>query len=89
LDIPDDELLTQIDSRLLAIFEVAFGSRLNADVQAQNIATFSQAACESYVAISHRRLFIKALVTEWYRQKEEGEQVVSVEYAAAAIRGQS
>ncbi|HKC74562.1 MAG TPA: BREX system ATP-binding domain-containing protein, partial [Chloroflexota bacterium] len=37
LDIPDEELLTQIGSRLLAIFEVAFGIRLNADVQAQNI----------------------------------------------------
>ena len=89
LDIPDDELLTQIGSRLLAIFEVAFGTRLNADVQAHNIATFSQAARESYLAISHRRLFIKALVTEWYRQKEDGEQAVSGEYAAAAIRGQS
>ncbi len=89
LDIPDEELLTQIGSRLLAIFEVAFGARLNADVQAQNIATFSQAARESYLAISHRRLFIKALVTEWYRQKEEGEQAVTAEYAGAAIRGQS
>ena len=28
----------------------------------------------SYLAISHRRLFIKALVTEWFRQKEEGER---------------
>jgi hypothetical protein len=28
-------------------------------------------------------------VTEWYRQKEDGERVVDAEYAAAAIRGQS
>ena len=61
----------------------------NAGNDAGGIATFSQAARESYLAISHRRLFIKALVTEWYRQKEEGEQAVSGEYAAAAIRGQS
>mgnify|MGYP001317731466 CR=1 FL=1 len=25
---------------------------------------------------------------EWYRQKEEGEQVITPEYAKAAIRGQ-
>ena len=57
--------------------------------QAANIAVLSDAARNSYLAISHRRLFIKALVTEWYRQKEEGERVVDGEYAAAAIRGQS
>jgi bacteriophage exclusion system BrxC/D-like protein len=89
LDVPDAELLTEIANRLLAIFEVAYGAKLDAAIQAQNIATLSQAARESYLAISHRRLFIKALVTEWYRQKEEGEHALSPDYAAAAIRGQS
>ena len=89
LDVPDAELLTQIGYRLLPIFEVAYAFRLNPEVQAANIATFSEAARSSYLAISHRRLFIKALVTEWFRQKEEGEQAVSSEYAAAAICGQS
>jgi hypothetical protein len=89
LDVPDDQLLTEIAHRLLAIFEVAYGTKLNAELQAQNIAILSQAARESYLAISHRRLFIKALVTEWYRQKEEGERPLTLEYAAAAIRGQS
>lgn len=89
LDIPDDELLTQIGYRLLAIFEVAYGVKLNAEVQAHNIAVLSQAARDSYLAISHRRLFVKALVTTWYRQKEEGEQSVGSDAAAAAIRGQS
>lgn len=89
LDIPDEELLIQVGYRLLAIFEVAFGVKLDAEVQARNIATLSQAARESYLAISHRRLFVKALVTEWYRQKEEGQHDLSGEYATAAIRGQS
>jgi hypothetical protein len=89
LDIPDEQLLTQIGYRLLPIFETAFGTKLNPEIQAANIAIFSDAARNSYLAISHRRLFIKALVTEWYRQKEEGERVVDAEYAAAAIRGQS
>lgn len=89
LDIPDEELLTQIGYRLLPIFETAYSIKLDAATQSENIAAFSDAARNSYLAISHRRLFIKALVTEWYRQKEDGEQVVSADYATAAIRGQS
>ncbi len=89
LDIPDSELLTEIGYRLQTIFEIAYNYKLNADIQAQNIQILSQVARESYLAISHRRLFIKTLVTEWYRQKEEGEQVINPEYAQASIRGQS
>lgn len=89
LDVPDVELLNQIGSRLLPIFELAYDTRLNHEIQAQNIAALSEAARTSYLAISHRRLFIKALVTEWYRQKVEGEQVLNAEYASALIRGQS
>jgi P-loop Domain of unknown function (DUF2791) len=88
LDMPDEELLTEIGNRLLPIFQVAFDIHLDADIQAQNIWQFSEAARHSYLDMSHRRLFIKALVMEWYRQKEQGEQVVTAEYAANLIRGQ-
>jgi hypothetical protein len=88
LDIPDDELLIEIGNRLLPIFQVAFDTRMDADIQAQNIRLFSEAARNSYLDMSHRRLFIKALVMDWYRQKEQGEQVVNMEYAAGLIRGQ-
>ncbi len=89
LDMPDQELLAEIGSRLLAIFEIAYAVKLDPDIQAQNIDILAQAATESYLAISHRRLFVKTIVMEWYRQKEEGEQVINIEYAEAAIRGQS
>ncbi|GAC1544888.1 MAG: hypothetical protein NVS2B7_19420 [Herpetosiphon sp.] len=89
LDVPDEELLNEIGARLLAIFEVAYSIRMDPAIQSANLAVFSDAARNSYLAISHRRLFIKALVTEWYRQKEDGEQLIGSEYAAAAIRGQS
>jgi hypothetical protein len=89
LDVPDDQLLSQIGFRLLPIFETAYDAKLDPEIQAANIAIFSEAARASYLAISHRRLFIKAIVTEWYRQKEEGEQTMSPEYATATIRGQS
>ena len=89
LDIPDKELLAQIGLRLLPIFETAYGVKFDPTLQNANIAVFGEAARNAYLAISHRRLFIKALVTEWYRQKEEGEVDVTTEYATAAIRGQS
>jgi hypothetical protein len=89
LDIPDEQLLPEIGYRLLAIFETAYDVKLNPDIQSQNIALLSEVACQSYLAISHRRLFVKTLVTEWFRQKEQGEVVINADYAEAAIRGQS
>lgn len=89
LDLPDDRLLIEIGYRLMPIFEIAYDIKLNSELQAENIQTLSQAAYESYLAVSHRRLFVKALVTEWFRQKEEGETLVNLEYASALIRGQS
>lgn len=89
LDIPDSDLLAQIGSRLLPIFEVAYGVKLNPEIQTRNIALFAEAALNSFLAISHRRLFIKALVMEWYRQKEDGEQVINADYAEKVIRGES
>jgi len=88
LDMPDPDLLLQIGSRLLPIFEVAYDTKLDADVQAQNIAVLSDAARNAFLDMSHRRLFIKALITEWFRQKEEGEQVIPPDYAQGLIRGE-
>ncbi len=89
LDLPDEELLTQIAYRLMPIFEIAYSVKLDSALQAENVRILSEAARNSYLAISHRRLFVKALVTEWYRQKEDGETAITPEYAAAIIKGQS
>jgi hypothetical protein len=89
LDLPDKKLLEAIAHRLFPIFEIAYSVKLNADLQAENIRILSEAARNSYLAISHRRLFIKALVTEWYRQSQDGEMPLTPDYAAALIRGQS
>ena len=89
LDLPDDQLLTEIGYRLLAIFEVAYDVRLDRDLQTENVHILAEAARNSFLAISHRRLFVKALVTEWFRQKETGETLITPEYATALIRGQS
>ena len=89
LDLPDDQLLTEIGYRLLAIFEVAYDVRLDRALQAENVHILAEAARNSFLAISHRRLFVKALVTEWFRQKETGETLITPEFATALIRGQS
>jgi hypothetical protein len=89
LDVSDTELLNQIGYRLLPIFEIAYSHRLDRDLQVQNIATLVTAARESYLATSHRRLFIKALVTEWYRQMQDGEIAIPIAYAEDLIRGSS
>ncbi len=89
LDIPDGQLLQEVGFRLLPIFESAYDARLDGDVQSENIRILSEAAVNSYLAISHRRLFVKALVTEWFRQKESGEMVIPPDYADAIIKGQS
>ncbi len=89
LDVPDSELLVQIGHKLLPIFDLAYGVTLRSDLQAANIATFSEAARNSYLATNHRRLFVKALIAEWYRQKENGEQAITAEYADAAIRSEN
>lgn len=87
LDLDEGELLFQLGQRLLAIFQVAFGT-LDAATQTENIRILAEQAIEAYLTYHHRRLFVKTLVTEWFRQKEEGEQVITPAYAGAAIRGQ-
>jgi len=88
LDVSDEEFLHEVGNRLLAIFEVGYDVKFDPAVQARNIEALSQAARASYLAVSHRRLFVKALVIEWYRQKEEGERTLSPVQAEAVIRGQ-
>jgi hypothetical protein len=88
LDFPDDELLARIGQKLLPIFELAYNVAMNTELQTANIATFSVAARNSYLATNHRRLFVKALIAEWYRQKENGEQLINADYADAAIRSE-
>jgi hypothetical protein len=52
LDIPDEQLLAEIGYRLAPIFEIAYGTKLNAEMQTLNIGLLSEAARRSYLAIS-------------------------------------
>ncbi|MHB8626194.1 MAG: BREX system ATP-binding domain-containing protein [Aggregatilineales bacterium] len=89
LDIPEHELLQEIGAKLLPIFEIAYTTQLDRAVQVQNINTLADAAVNSYLATNHRRLFVKALITEWSVQVENGEHLIDAEYAERAIRNEN
>ncbi len=88
LDLAEDELMAAIGDKLIPIFERAFGITLDADVQRANAAKLSSAARDVFLDVSHRRLFIKAFVSELARQ-HGGERLLSEEEAVMVVRGQA
>lgn len=85
LDIDDQTLLVRIAERLRGIFEVAYETRLDPQIQAQNAQRLAEAALRFLTGTSHRRIFIKALVSEWYRQNHTGERLLSADEAENII----
>ncbi|MCE7946555.1 MAG: hypothetical protein DYG88_03900 [Chloroflexi bacterium CFX4] len=85
LDLPEDELLVKIAERLRGIFETAYNTRLNATLQTENARHLALAALRTLSGISHRRIFIKALIGEWYHQMQTGESALSDSQAEAII----
>jgi hypothetical protein len=73
LDLDEQTLLVKIAERLQPIFEVAYDARLDTALQAHNADRLASAALRMRTVTNHRRIFIKALVSEWYRQAQEGE----------------
>ena len=89
LDISNADLLIQIGRRLLPIFEVAYGTVLDTDIQDANIATIAQASYRLRFDPSHRRLFIKTLIAEWYHQLETGEVRLSGDDVSLLVRNEA
>ncbi len=88
LDLDEESLLIKIAERLRGIFETAYDTHLNANLQAENAHRLAMAALRNLSGISHRRIFIKALVGEWYNQMQTGERALS-DSEAEAILGSS
>jgi hypothetical protein len=72
LDLPGLELLRQIGSRLLSIYEVAYSCSFNRDLQQRNITLLGK-QCASLLSEHHRRLFVKALINSFDEQRFNGE----------------
>jgi hypothetical protein len=89
LDLNEDQLMLAIGAKLVPIFETAFGASLDAKTQQANAAILANVARDVFLDISHRRLFVKAFVTELARQHASGERLLSEDEAVALVRGQA
>jgi hypothetical protein len=89
LDLNEDQLMLAIGEKLVPIFETAFGASLDAKTQQANATILANVARDVFLDISHRRLFVKAFVTELARQHASGERLLSEDEAVALVRGQA
>jgi hypothetical protein len=88
LDLQGVAFLTEVGARLMPIFRTAYpDTSLSNDVQTSNIEILAQAANDSVLDVSSRRLFVKTLVTLWHDQAVNGEVLITEEQATELIRG--
>jgi len=88
LDLAEDDLMLAIGEKLVPIYERAFDAALDAPIQRANAAILANVAREMYLDVSHRRLFVKAFVSELARQHANGQRVLTEDQAIAVVRGQ-
>jgi len=88
LDLEEDLLMSAIGEKLIPIYELAYQTQFDHDIQYANAAIMANIARDIFLDISHRRLFIKAFVAELSRQHMIGQQLMTEEDAIAMVRGQ-
>lgn len=88
LDLDENDLMLAIGEKLIPIYEAAFGMELDQKTQYANAAILANVARDVFLDISHRRLFVKAFVTELARQHATEEHLLSEDESVAIIRGQ-
>jgi hypothetical protein len=88
LDLDENDLMLGIGEKLIPIYETAFDVKFDASTQYANAAILANVARDVFLDVSHRRLFVKAFVTELARQQAKEEHVLTEEEAIAIIRGQ-
>ncbi|MEZ4607520.1 MAG: DUF2791 family P-loop domain-containing protein [Deinococcales bacterium] len=89
LDVSEDDLMLSIGEKLIPIYEIAFETKLDRDIQEANAAILANVARDVFLDVSHRRLFVKTFVSSLAQQQVEGEGILSEELAKALIRGQA
>ncbi|NJN82320.1 MAG: DUF2791 family P-loop domain-containing protein [Caldilineaceae bacterium] len=88
LDLAENELMVAIGEKLIPIYETAFDTHLNTQIQYANAAILANVTRDVFLDISHRRIFVKAYVTELARQHASEEHLISEDEAIAIVRGQ-
>ncbi|MCA8968925.1 MAG: DUF2791 family P-loop domain-containing protein [Planctomycetes bacterium] len=76
LDLPPRDLLTEIGMKVLEVFEIARGLKLDHKVQRDNAAMLAGVITRHHYEVSHRRVFVKSWVDLLYGQVADGEHAV-------------
>jgi hypothetical protein len=88
LDLNEDDLMMAIADKLIPIYEIAFDAQLDHKTQRANAVILANVARDTYLDVSHRRLFVKCFVTELSRQQYGEEHLITEAEATAILRGQ-
>ncbi len=88
LDLTEDDLMLAIGDKLIPIYEAAFNATLDHPTQRANAMIIANVARDVFLDVSHRRLFVKAFVTELSRQHLSDEHTITEDEAQAIVRGQ-
>ncbi|MBX3052114.1 MAG: DUF2791 family P-loop domain-containing protein [Caldilineaceae bacterium] len=88
LDLDENDLLLAIGEKLIPIYETAFDAALDRPTQQANAVILANVARDVFLDVSHRRLFVKAFITELARQHAGEEHLLTEDEAIAIIRGQ-
>ncbi|MCP9494874.1 MAG: ATP-binding protein [Pyrinomonadaceae bacterium MAG19_C2-C3] len=85
LDYPGEELLRLIGAKLVDVYETAYQMNFDHELQERNIAGLA-AGCASLLSTSHRRHFVKSLITMLTEQRVAGERPYEDENLQGVIR---
>ena len=85
LDYPGEELLRLIGEKLLRVYETAYAMNFTHELQRENIAALA-AGCASLLSTSHRRHFVKSLVTMLTEQRVSGEHIYEEDNLNGVLR---
>jgi hypothetical protein len=85
LDYPGEELLRLIGEKLLGVYETAYAMKFNHELQDENIARLA-AGCASLLSTSHRRHFVKSLITMLTEQRVTGEHIYEEDNLNGVLR---
>ena len=85
LDYPGEELLRRIGARLIEVYETAYQMQFDRELQTRNIAGLA-AECASLLSASHRRHFVKSLITMLTEQRVTGETLYEDNNLQGVIR---
>lgn len=88
LDLDENDLLLAIGEKLIPIYETAFETTLDRPIQQANAVILANVARDVFLDVSHRRLFVKAFITELARQHAGSQHLLTEDEAIAIIRGQ-